>query len=102
VLYWLVPVAVFWSVASTYLGGASLKIEGGGAGRQMSGLLLLFVSFLVVYRVFGMILPGIIGAGLGTIPIPLALTIIAMPFLAKATFKVAGVSITRVPPGGAH
>ena len=101
-LYWLVPVAVFWSVASTYLGGASLKIEGGGAGRQMSGLILLFVSFLVVYRVFGLILPGIVGAGLGTIPLPLVLTSILLPFLAKVTFKVAGVNITRVAPGGAH
>ena len=43
-LAWLVPIAVFWSLAALYVGGAAINIEGGGGGRQTSGLLLLFAA----------------------------------------------------------
>ena len=101
-LPWLIPVALFWTLAALYLGGASITIEGGGGRRQLSGLFLLFATFLVLYGVLRMILGGIIGPTLGGVVIPVVIASVMIPILAKLTFKVVGVSITRVSPGAAH
>ena len=101
-LPWLIPVALFWTLAALYLGGASISFEGGGGGRQLSGLFLLFVSFLVLYGVLRMILGGLLGPAMGGIVIPVVIASVTIPFLAKLAFKVAGVRITRVRPGAAH
>ena len=76
-LVWLVPIAVFWSLAALYVGGAAINIEGGGGGRQTLGLLLLFASYLGVYAVSGMVLAGVAGAAFGVIVFPLLIASIA-------------------------
>jgi hypothetical protein len=95
VLVWLVPIAVFWSLAALYVGGAAINIEGGGGGRQTLGLLLLFASYLGVYAVSGMVLAGVAGAAFGVIVFPLLIASIAMPLLTRVTFKIVGVSVSR-------
>lgn len=94
-LVWLVPIAVFWSLAALYVGGAAINIEGGGGGRQTLGLLLLFASYLGVYAVSGMVLAGVAGAAFGVIVFPLLIASIAMPLLTRVTFKIVGVSVSR-------
>ena len=94
-LVWLVPIAVFWSLAALYGGGAAISIEGGGGGRQTLGLLLLFASYLGVYAVSGMVLAGVAGAAFGVIVFPLLIASIAMPLLTRVTFKIVGVSVSR-------
>ena len=94
-LAWLVPIAVFWSLAALYLGGAAINIEGGGGGRQTSGLLLLFASYLGVYTVAGMALTGIAGAAFGGIVFPVLIASISIPLLTRVTFKLVGVSVSR-------
>ena len=94
-LVWLVPIAVFWSLAALYVGGAAINIDGGGGGRQTLGLLLLFASYLGVYAVSGMVLAGVAGAAFGVIVFPLLIASIAMPLLTRVTFKIVGVSVSR-------
>ena len=94
-LVWFVPIAVFWSLAALYVGGAAINIEGGGGGRQTLGLLLLFASYLGVYAVSGMVLAGVAGAAFGVIVFPLLIASIAMPLLTRVTFKIVGVSVSR-------
>ena len=94
-LAWLVPIAVFWSLAALYVGGAAINIEGGGGGRQTSGLLLLFASYLGVYTVAGMALTGIAGTAFGGIVFPVLIASISIPLLTRVTFKLVGVSVSR-------
>ena len=99
---WLVPIALFWPLAALYVGGAAIKIEGGGGGRQLLGLLLLFTSYLGVYALCRMFLTGFAGAALGGIVFPVLIASIAIPTLTKVMFKLVGVSVTRVNPGATH
>ena len=101
-LPWLIPVALFWTLAALYLGGASISFEGGGGGRQLSGLFLLFAIFLVLYGVLRMILGRFLGPAMGGVVIPVLMVSVTLPFLAKLAFKVAGVNITRVSPSAAR
>ncbi len=94
-LAWLVPIAVFWSLAALYVGGAAINIEGGGGGRQTSGLLLLFAAYLGVYTVAGMALTGIAGTAFGGIVFPVLIASISIPLLTRVTFKLVGVSVSR-------
>jgi len=95
VLAWLVPIAVFWSLAALYVGGAAINIEGGGGGRQTLGLLLLFASYLGVYTVSGMALTGVAGAAFGGIVFPVLIASILIPLLTRVTFRLVGVSVSR-------
>lgn len=99
VIAWLVPVALFWILAALYLGGAAIRIEGGGGPQHLGGLLLLFVAYLVTYGVLRAVLSGLAGAIVGGILIPAILASILLPFLAKLTFKVFGVAISPAHRG---
>ena len=94
-LAWLVPIAVFWSLAALYLGGAAINIEGGGGGRQTSGLLLLFASYLGVYTICGLALTGVAGAAFGGIVFPVLIASISIPLLTRVMFKLGGVRVSR-------
>ena len=97
---WLVPISVFWIVAALYLGGAAIRIEGGGGPRQLSGLALLFVLFMVVGVVGRVLLTDIVGAGFAVVFATL-LGVILVPALAKLAFRVVGVRITSAEGSGA-
>ena len=55
VVLWLPAIALYPILAATYLGGAAIHIEGGGAGRQSAGLVLHYVSFLLAYTVLRLV-----------------------------------------------
>ena len=90
---WLVPIPLFWILAALYLGGAEINIEGGNAKREVTGLLLHFASFLVVWAVARMVFAGLTGPILSVVFAAL-LAAIMLPLLAKLTFRVVGVRIT--------
>ena len=91
---WLIPIALFWTLAALYLGGADIHIEGGGGGRQVGGLLLHFGAYLGIYALLRAVLSGVGGPILGGIVVPIVLTSILLPILAKLAFRVMGVRIT--------
>ncbi len=49
-LGWLAAFCLFWLVASLYLGGLDVELEGGSGFRQVLGLLVMNVLFLAAYR----------------------------------------------------
>jgi hypothetical protein len=94
-LDWLIPIALFWTMAALYLGGMNVDVEGGSGPRQVLGLVLTFVLFLVVWGVLHTVLGGI-GAVLWGVIVPTALTILALPLIARIGFRVVGVRLRRV------
>ena len=89
---WLPAIAFYWTFAAVYLGGAALEIEHTGGGRQLLGLVLHFVVFLVIFgaarTLFAAMLPGALAVALGLI-----VGVILFPISAKLTFRVVGVRI---------
>jgi hypothetical protein len=84
-------------MAAVYIGGFSLKIEGGSGLSQTLGILTTFVLYLAVWFVGRMALRGLVG----TIPAVIFAVLIAtllLPILAKVGFRVLGVRIIKVAP----
>jgi len=96
---WLIPIALFWTLAALYLGGAAIHIEGGAGARQLGGLLLNFVAYLGVYALLRAVLIGPVGAIVGGIVVPIVVTSSLLPLLAKLAFRVVGVRITPAEGG---
>lgn len=97
---WLTPVAAFWPLAAMYLGGTSIRIEGGGGPRQLGGLLLSFALYL---GVFGVVLAAL-GGVLGTVHTVVAGVVAAsllLPLACRLGFLVLGVKL-RKGEGGHH
>ncbi len=93
-LIWLIPVALFWGLAAVYLGGAPIRITGGGGLNQVAGLVLNFAAYLGVYAAIRTVLSGVLGAVIGGLVVPLLVASALIPLLAKFTFRVVGVRIT--------
>jgi hypothetical protein len=78
-LGWLAAFCLFWVVASLYLGGLDVELEGGGGFRQFLGLLVMNLLFLGVWR-----------------------ALVLLPVLARAGFGVFGVKVRRGGAAHAH
>ena len=59
---WLVPVALFWTLAAMYLGGAEIRFEGRDGPLQLAGLALHFAAFLGAWAVLRMVLTTAAGS----------------------------------------
>ena len=94
-LLWLVPIGVFFTVASTYLGGMSVDVEGGGGLRQVLGLIGTLVLYLVVFGVLRLVLGGF-GGALGGLAVPLIGAVATLPLTARLGFGILGVKLRRV------
>jgi hypothetical protein len=90
---WLVPICLYWTLAALYLGGAPIRIEGGGAGRQVGGLLLHFVLFLGVWTLARAALTSLLGTTFAVVASVL-LAVILLPVLARLAFRLVGVRIS--------
>ncbi len=90
---WLIPISLFWTLAAMYLGGAPIDIEGGGGPRQLLGLLLHFVVFMVVWAVARMLVAGLMGPVFSVVFAALV-AVILLPTLARLAFRLVGVRIT--------
>ncbi len=100
-LGWLAAFCLFWVVASLYLGGLDVELEGGSGFRQVLGLLVMNVLFMAAWRALAAAIGGL--GGLGGLPgvvLPFLLTVLLLPVLARAGFGALGVKVRR--GGGAH
>jgi len=97
---WLVPLALFWPLAALYLGGAEIRIDGGGWLRQLGGLLLTFALFLALWAGARAGLSALGDGALLTLVTPAVVLSALLPFLARAVFRLVGVRIRpeREPP----
>jgi hypothetical protein len=92
----ILPVMLFVSLISTYIGGWALDVRGGNGVTQVLGLLISGVLFVVTWRLLHTAFMGV-GEVLGGIVITTFVTAFLLPVLAWIGFKVVGVSIQ-----GAH
>lgn len=97
-LIWLVPVGLFWSFAALYLGGFAIEFEGGSGPRQVLGLLVTYVLFLVVWYAARLALGGL-GIVLGEIAFPLLVAVLTLPLTARIGFGLFGTRIRRAAAG---
>lgn len=99
VVLWLVPICGFLLVGSMYLGGAPIRIEGGGGVRQTLGLILSFAAFLAV----AVLLRSLLAGGMHMFFAVLISTVAALlllPLVCRLGFRVVGVRIVKVEEGG--
>lgn len=100
VVLWLVPVCAFLLVGSMYLGGAPIRIVGGGGIRQTGGLLLSFALFLAV----AVLLRGLLAGGMHVFFAVVLSTLAALallPVVCRIGFWPFGVRLERVEDDGA-
>jgi hypothetical protein len=97
---WIVPIGLFWVIASVQFGGL-IDAENGSGARQLLGLLVTFAAYLVISRVLHLAfggLPFLLRLGLST-----ALPLLALGWIARGAFRVVGVRIVSSRFGaGAH
>lgn len=99
-LGWLAAFCLFWVTASIYLGGMSVELDGGGSLRQLLGLLLLNLLFLGSWRALHLALGGV--GGVPGVVLPLLITVLLLPVLARVGFGVVGVKLRREGSVAAH
>lgn len=98
-IYWLLPVALFWPLAAMYVGGAPRRLEGGGAIGQSLGVLLAFVLSVLGWRLLRGLLDGIT-IGFAAALISTVITAALVPLLCKLSLRIFGVRFA--PEHGGH
>ena len=95
---WLIPISLFWILAAVYFGGFNISIVGGSGFRQVLGLLVTYLLFLVAWGLLRLAL-GHLGENFLLKGVaPTLITMLALPLVGRAGFGVLGVRIHR---GGA-
>ena len=92
-IVWLPALALFPILAAVYLGGAAIHIEGGGAGRQIAGLVLHYAAFMGAFAVLRLVILLLMGP-VQSVVLAMVGAAILLPLLARLTFRVVGVRIT--------
>ncbi len=92
-IVWLPAMALFPILAALYLGGAAIRIEGGGGGRQIAGLLLHYAAFMGTFAVLRLVILTFMGP-VQSVVLAMVGAAILLPLLARLMFRVVGVRIT--------
>lgn len=98
IVEWAVAVGLFWIVSALFLGGAPIRYENTGAGRELGGLLVGFALYLVAWK----LLVGSLGAllpGFGAFVVGSLLAVGLAPILCVMALRLFG---TRVRWGRAE
>lgn len=90
---WVIAISLFWMTSALYLGGLSVRIEGGGAVRQTLGLIDSFVLFLLAWWLLRQALAGL-GPIVGGVLLPSAGAVFLLPLLARIGFRLFGVKLS--------
>jgi hypothetical protein len=90
---WLVPAGLYWPVAALYLGGIA-ELKGGTPFRQVIGLVAGFILFMLLWWGLGKLLVSI-GPVLGGVIIPLAISVVATPWILRLGYRGLGIRIER-------
>lgn len=91
----ILPIALFWLLEALYLGGWPVDAHGGNGIKQVMGLLITSILWVVVWRVINMALVGF-GPVLGGIVITSFVSAALLPVVNWIGFKMVGVSIKKV------
>jgi len=91
----VLPIALFWLLEALYLGGWPVDAHGGNGIKQVMGLLITAVLWVVVWHAINMALVGL-GAVLGGIVITSFVSAALLPVVNWIGFKIVGVSIRKV------
>lgn len=91
----ILPIALFWMIEAVYLGGWPVDAHGGSGAKQVMGLLVTFVLWVVVWQALNRVFAGI-GPVLGGIVITSFVTSALTPWINVIGFKLWGVSIRKV------
>lgn len=62
---WIIPIALYPTMAALYYGGAPIRFEGPDNARQLLGVFLGLVLFVAVWGVFKTVLQPITGPMIG-------------------------------------
>ncbi len=92
-LAWLVPLSLFWTLAATFLGGWPVDVAGGSALKQVVGLLVGFVLYLLVWWALHTAL-GFVGT-FGGLILATALSAVLLPGIFWVAFRIFGIRIVR-------
>jgi hypothetical protein len=84
-------------MAAVYVGGFSLKIEGGSGLTQTLGVFATFALYLVAWALARMLLRGMVGA-IPAVVFALLIATVLMPILVRVGFRVLGVRISKAAP----
>ena len=93
----LLPVMLFWLLIACYLGGWPVDLRGGNGFRQVLGLVLTFVLFVVAWKLLHALFLGV-GEVLGGIVITSFVAAALLPSISWLGFKMVGVSVVHVHP----
>jgi hypothetical protein len=94
-LTWLIPISLFWIPVAVYLGGLSVSIEGGNGVREVLGLLVSFVLFLLLWGLMRWLLGQAAEGFIAQILLPTVVALAALPLLIRAAFRIFGVRVGR-------
>ena len=90
---WLVPLALFPTLAALYYGGAPIRFEGAPDGpRQLLGLVVGLVMFVVLWGILRAIAQPLTGQIIGLVLASVFAVILLRP-TCKLAYRVVGIHI---------
>lgn len=98
---WLIPFCLFFVLAAVFLGGTTLRIEGGGGPRQVLGLLLSLVLYMVVWSVLRLALQQLMPSAWHLVP-STVLGAGLLPAEVWLAYRILGVRLARGAAQEAH
>ncbi len=98
----VLPISLFPVLAAVFLGGWNVDLQGGNGPRQVLGLLIAGVVWVVLWHLLHSLFLGL-GPVLGGIVIATFVAVLLLPAACWLAYKLVGVSVTKVHAGaGAH
>lgn len=94
VVQWALVISLFWMISALFLGGAPIRIEGGGGVRQSTGLLVSFAAFLALWYGLKALLAGATSP-VAAFLLATGISGLLVPPLSVGVFRVLGVRIRK-------
>ena len=90
---WIIPFALYPTLAALYYGGAPIRFEGPDSGRQLLGVFLGLVLFVAVWGVLKTVIQPIAGPPLIGLAIASVLATLALRPGCRLACRLVGVRI---------
>lgn len=94
VVQWVLVISLFWMISALFLGGAPIRIEGGGGIRQSAALLTSFAAFLALWYGLDAALAGM-ASPVTSFLAAAGLSALLLPALSIGVFRLLGIRIRR-------
>jgi hypothetical protein len=101
----LLPVCLFFMISALYFGGI-VEVRGATTGRQVTGLVAVFVVYLVLWWALRMVLGSFLPHA-AVLVVSSVLSLLALPLLSTRAYRGLGGRLVRTGPpadadGGPH